>query len=236
VGDDARPRIEVTIAAPVDVVWDALRSKDKIRHWMGWDYDGLDGEIDLIFFTETVEDASARTLALHGGDEVRLESRGEDTRVTLTRAPRGDNPDWDAYYGDVTEGWITFLQQLKFAVERHAGAVRRTLSFVGGNENAVHLIDALNLADIAAGTQFRMNLLGEDVRGEMWFRSDHQLGITVDVWGDGLLIVSSADPTPGKPSGAAMAILSTYDLDDTRLADLDSRWRPWWTDRFPGGE
>jgi hypothetical protein len=236
VGDDARPRIEVTIAAPVDVVWDALRSKDRIRHWMGWDYDGLDGEIDLIFFTETVEDASARTLTLHGGDEVRLESRGEDTRVTLTRAPRGDNPDWDAYYGDVTEGWITFLQQLKFAVERHAGAVRRTLSFVGGNENAVHLIDALNLADIAAGTQFRMNLLGEDVRGEMWFRSDHQLGITVDVWGDGLLIVSSADPTPGKPSGAAMAILSTYDLDDTRLADLDSRWRPWWTDRFPGGE
>lgn len=235
-GDDARPRIEVTIAAPVDVVWDALRSKDRIRHWMGWDYDGLDGEIDLIFFTETVEDASARTLTLHGGDEVRLESRGEDTRVTLTRAPRGDNPDWDAYYGDVTEGWITFLQQLKFAVERHAGAVRRTLSFVGGNENAVHLIDALNLADIAAGTQFRMNLLGEDVRGEMWFRSDHQLGITVDVWGDGLLIVSSADPTPGKPSGAAMAILSTYDLDDTRLADLDSRWRPWWTDRFPGGE
>jgi hypothetical protein len=33
-----------------------------------------------------------------------------------------------------------------------------------------------------------------------------------------------------------MAILSTYHLDDTRLADLDSRWRPWWTERFPGGE
>jgi uncharacterized protein YndB with AHSA1/START domain len=33
--DDTRPRIEVTIAAPVDVVWDALRDKDKIRHWLG---------------------------------------------------------------------------------------------------------------------------------------------------------------------------------------------------------
>jgi len=65
--DDTRPRIEVTIAAPADVVWDALRDKDKIRHWHGWDYDGLDGEIDLIFFTETLQDASARTLRLHGG-------------------------------------------------------------------------------------------------------------------------------------------------------------------------
>jgi hypothetical protein len=33
-----------------------------------------------------------------------------------------------------------------------------------------------------------------------------------------------------------MAILSTYNLDDTRLADLESRWRPWWTARFPSGE
>ena len=234
--DDTRPRIEVTIAAPVDVVWDALRDKDKIRHWLGWDYDGLDDEIDLIFFTETAEDASARTLRLHGGDEFRLEPHGEGTRVTLTRAPRGDNPDWDAYYGDVTEGWITFMHQLKFAVERQPGAVRRTLCFAGGNENAVHLINALNLADLAAGTPFQMNLLGEDVKGEMWYRSDHQLGITVDAWGNGLLIVSSVDPTPSRPKGAAMAILSTYHLDDTHLADLDSRWRPWWTERFPGGE
>src|SRR5215510_1969159 len=120
--DDTRPRIEVTIAAPVEVVSDALRDKDKIRHWFGWDYDGLDGEIDLIFFTETVEDASARTLRLHGGDE------------------------------------------------------------------------------------FRLDLLGEDVTGEMWYRSDHQLGITVDAWGNGLLIVSSVDPAPNKPKGAAMAI------------------------------
>jgi uncharacterized protein YndB with AHSA1/START domain len=65
--DGTRPRIEVTIAAPADVVRDALRDKDKIRHWLGWDYDGLDGEIDLVFFTETAEDPSARTLRLHGG-------------------------------------------------------------------------------------------------------------------------------------------------------------------------
>lgn len=234
--DDTRPRIEVTIAAPAGMVWDALRDKDKIRHWHGWDYDGLDGEIDLIFFTETVEDASAGTLKLHGGDEIRLEPHGDGTRVTLTRAARGDNPDWDAYYGDITEGWITFLHQLRFAVERQPGAVRRTLFFVGANENAVHLIEALNLADIAEGTPFQVNLLGENVKGELWYRSDHQLGITVDTWGNGLLIVSSVDSAPDKPKGAAMAILSTYNLEDSQLANLDSRWRPWWTERFQGVE
>lgn len=234
--DDTRPRIEVTIAAPVDVVWDALRDKNKIRHWLGWEYEGLDGEIDLIFFTETDEDAAARTLKLHGGDEFRLEPHGEGTLVTLTRAARGDNPDWDAYYDDVTEGWITFVHQLRFAVERQPGAVRRTLSFLGGNENAVHLRDALDLPNGAAGTPFRVRLLGEDVTGEVWYRSAHQVGVTVDAWGDGLLVVSSVDPAPGKPKGAAMAILSTYDLDDGRLADLDARWRPWWTERFPGDE
>jgi len=234
--DDARPRIEVAIAAPVDVVWDALRSKDKIRHWMGWGYDGLDGEIDLIFFTDTVADAAARTLTLHGGDEFRLESHGEGTRVTLIRAPRGDNPDWDAYYDDVTEGWITFVHQLKFAVERHSGAVRRTLSFVGGNDNSVNLPDALDLADVVAGAPFRKNLLGQDVGGELWFRSDQQLGISVDAWGDGLLVVSSAEPSPRKTNGAAMAILTTYGLHDSGLAELEARWRSWWTERFPGGE
>ena len=234
--DDTRPQIVVTISAPVDEVWDALRSRDKIRHWMGWEYDGLDGEIDLIFFTDTVEDSSARTLTLHGGDEFRLEPDGAGTRVTLTRAAHGDNPDWDAYYDDITEGWVTFLQQLRFAVERHPDAARRTLSFVGGNDNSVNLPDALDLADVVAGAPFRKNLLGQDVGGELWFRSDQQLGISVDAWGDGLLVVSSAEPSPRKPNGAAMAILTTYGLDDSGLAELEARWRSWWTERFPGGE
>jgi uncharacterized protein YndB with AHSA1/START domain len=230
--DDTRPRIEVTIAAPADAVWDALRNRDKIRHWHGWDDPGLESEIEQIYFTETVEDAAERALKLSGGDEIRLEPDGSNTRITLTRAARGDNPDWDAYYGQITEGWITFLHQLRFAVERRPGAARRTLFYTGGNENAVDLAAALGLTDIGTGASF--DLLGENVRGEPFFRSEHQLGVTVDAWGAGLLIVSSANPTADQPKGAAMAVLSTYGLDDARLAELDSRWRPWWTARFPG--
>lgn len=226
--DEDTPRIEVTIAAPVDAVWHALRDRDTIRHWHGWDYDGLDDEIDLIYFQHVTEDPAARVLGVQGGDLIRLEPDGAGTKVTLTRAPRGADPDWDAYYGDVTEGWITFLQQLRFAVERRPGAVRRTLFLSGTNPSGRSLVAELGLRGDGA-----VELPGERVHGELWYRSDHQLGLAVDGWGGGLLVLSSVGPGDAKPDGAAMAILSTYGLDDTRFAQLGERWTPWWAERFP---
>jgi hypothetical protein len=230
---DSAPRIEVTVAAPVDTVWQGLRDKETIRHWHGWDYEGLDDEIDVIYFTEVDEDSDARTLNLQGGDLIRLEQDGGGTRLTLTRAPRGTNPDWDAYYAEITEGWITFLHQLKFAIERQPGATRRTLFYAGSNESGLDLAGELGLPD---GPTVETSLLGEHVKGEVWFRSEHQVGVTVDAWGDGLLVVSSVGPTEDKPEGAAMAVLSTYGLDDARRAEIKERWSPWWAERFPSDE
>jgi hypothetical protein len=230
---DAASRIEVTVAAPVDTVWQALRDKETIREWHGWDYDGLDDEIDLIYFTDVGEDGDAHTLSVQGGDLVSLAADGSGTRVTLTRAPRGSNPEWDAYYTDITEGWVTFLHQLRFAIERKSGATRQTLYFAGSNESGLDVIDELELP---GGPTVETSLVGEHVKGETWFRSAHQYGVTVDAWGDGLLVVSSLAPSDDKPDGAAMAILSTYGLDDARLAEIRERWTDWWTERFPPDE
>lgn len=230
---DSVPRIEVTVEETADTVWHALRDKEVIRNWHGWDYDGLDDEIDVIYFTEVTEDADARTLDVQGGDLIHVEDAGDVTRVTLTRAPRGTNPDWDAYYAEITEGWITFLHQLKFAVERRPGAIRRTLYLAGSNDSGRDVAAELELPD---GPTIDTALLGEHVKGEVWFRSEHQLGITVDAWGDGLLVVSGTGPTDDKPEGAAMAILSTYGLDDARLAELSERWSSWWASRFPADD
>jgi uncharacterized protein YndB with AHSA1/START domain len=217
------PRIEVTVAAPVDVVWAALRDKNTIRHWHGWEYEGLDDEIDLIYFDHMTEDAEARTLTVQEGDHIRLEPDGDRTRVTLTRAPKGVNPDWDAYYDDITEGWITFLQQLRFAVERRPGVPRRTVFLSGHNKSGRSLAEDLGLP---------AHLTLEDAKTELWYRADHQLGVTVDAWGGGLLVVASTGPTDAKPDGTAMAVLSTYGLSDVELADLTSRWQAWWTERY----
>jgi uncharacterized protein YndB with AHSA1/START domain len=225
------PRIEVTVAAPVDAVWDALRDKDKIRHWHGWEYEGLDSEIDQIFFSEAVE--GDRTLELQaGGDRISLVPRGDHTVVTLTRAPHGSDPEWEAYYDDITEGWTTFLHQLKFALERQPDAVRRTLFFAGYTGSAGDVADELGLTDV--GSPYRATLVGEKVAGELWFRSANQLGVTVDAWGEGLLIVAHTPPSDAKPKGAAMAVLSTYGLDQSTFDDLNSRWTAWWAERYPG--
>jgi hypothetical protein len=224
-------KIVVTVAAPVAAVWDALRNKEKIRHWHGWEYDGpeggLDEEIDLIYFTRAVEDGT--TLRLGNGDEFVVEPVEGGSRVTLTRAPRGADPDWEAYYDDVTEGWITFLHQLRFAVERHSGEPRHTLFFSG--TGAVSPITELGVPAQPAGTAYELDLIGQASKGEIWYASDHQVGLTVDAWGNGLLVLSHIPPGDQKLDGATMAILSLY--GDTDRDEVEARWRAWGRERYP---
>ncbi|WP_432946921.1 SRPBCC family protein [Kribbella sp. CA-253562] len=225
------PKIVVTVAAPVEAVWDALRDKDKIRHWHGWEYEGteggLDQEIDLIYFTHVTEDdAAARVLEIQGGDRFEVEPVEGGARITLTRAPHGDNPDWEAYYDDITEGWTTFLQQLRFALEHHPDEPRRTLFYSGTGA------DQFKLPDLPAGTPYDVDLLGERATGKVWFVSEHQRGLTVDSWGNGLLVLSHVGPNEQKPDGAAMAVLSLYGVDDATRDAIDQRWKAWWTAHY----
>ena len=41
-------RVEVTVDAPRDEVWRELTEPEQIKHWFGWQYDGLDDEIKWI--------------------------------------------------------------------------------------------------------------------------------------------------------------------------------------------
>ncbi|WP_327640882.1 SRPBCC domain-containing protein [Kribbella sp. NBC_00482] len=228
--NDDRPQIVVTVAAPVQAVWEALRDKDKIRHWHGWEYEGTSGgleeEIDLIYFTEAAEDGA--TLTLGGGDRFVVEPVDGGSRITLTRAPHGANPDWEAYYDDVTEGWTTFLNQLRFALEHHPGEARRTLFYAGSG--ASPLAGELGVDVRSAGTPYELDMIGEQAKGQVWYTSEHQIGLTVDAWGNGLLVLSHIPPGGSKPNGAAMAILSLYgDIDRDAI---DHRWKAWWESRY----
>ena len=227
------PQIEVTIAAPPDAVWAALRDKERIRHWHGWEDDSLDAEIDLIYFDHVkTEDAAAGVLDIQGGDLFELHPDGDGTRVVLTRAAHSDDPEWDAYYDDVTEGWITFLHQLRFALERHPGEPRRTVFLSGELGTSALPAEALGLTGFAEGASYDAELAGESVHGAVWFVSEHQLGVTVDEWGDGLLVISGIEPSEAKPKGAAMAVLTSYGLDQPAYDALANRWTEWWQPRY----
>ncbi|GAA1614793.1 hypothetical protein GCM10009789_81130 [Kribbella sancticallisti] len=232
---DETPVIVVTVAAPVEAVWDAMRDKEKIKHWHGWEFDGLDAEIDLIYFTAFTEDSGTHTLEIQGGDRFVVEPHEGGSRITLTRAPHADDPEWDAYYDDITEGWITFIQQLRFALERHPGEPRRTLFYAGAGDRSTGPAELLGLT-AAVGSAYEADLCGEAATGRVWFRSDNQVGVSVDQWGDGLLVLSHVGATEKKPNGAAMAVLTLYGVDDAARESIDKRWSDWWSPRYPSTE
>ena len=161
--------VEVTVAAPVDVVWHALRDSAEIRRWFGWDYDGIDEEIDQIFLSDIVtESEEERWMDTGGGGRFELAERGEETVVRVTR-PAPAEGTWDGVYDDVNEGWLAFVQQLRFLLERHPGEDRRAFSTTHPDPRA-----ALAL-----------------VEGEDWYRSRHQHAVTFD--GGAALLIAMRD-------------------------------------------
>jgi hypothetical protein len=144
---DDRLLCDLTIATPRATVWRALREPAEVRRWHGWEYDGIEDEIREIYVdgARVVEDE--RVLELPPGTRVELEHRdGDGTGLRVTRA--GGEP------GDaIDEGWVAFFAQLRFFLERHPGADRRT----------------------------GLRGPGDPPAGEEWFRSaGGQVGVVVD--------------------------------------------------------
>jgi len=97
---------EIVIAAPADTVWHALRDRAEVRRWFGWDYDGIDAEIDIIFFGDAAVDDEGHTLDFGPYGRLALEDQGEKTIVRFVRAAPADKDSWDGIYDDVNEGWL----------------------------------------------------------------------------------------------------------------------------------
>ena len=186
---------ELTLPAGPDVVWRHLREPALIKRWFGWDYDGLDGEIDVIFVEGAVADEEARTLTFGYGDRFELDGS------TLCVFHEGPEEGFD----DIGEGWISFVQQLRFALARHPG-----------EERATHYLSADEPKPVIAAL--------EAMGGEVWFRSEHQIGVVVAGLSDGLLVAME------KPGAAAHLTLSAYG-DATRELPLHTaRWDGWWAE------
>lgn len=237
---DYDPLIEVTLPAPVDVVWDHLRDPAKIRRWFGWEYEGLDDEIAFIFQGPPEDspielppdagldvDDAARTITWrYGGEQVdhlRLTAEGDGTRLRMTRTVPPEA--WDGVFDDLAEGWRIFVQQLRFAFTHHPGEERRTVwiaSPVTG-PGAGDVTATLGLGDLGGPGAAWRGAVGPDTgcSGTVWHRLPGQVGVVVDQWGPGLLVATWPRDTAG-------VTLATYGLADTEVDDLAARWRSWW--------
>lgn len=245
--------IQVTVGAPIETVWSFLREPDLIQRWHGWVADGLDSEIDYIYRTHARETERPYVLEMDrgsdgswvdAGDRFEL-TESEDpeadgavggggvvTIVRIIRGARGPEEMWDAWYEDITEGWTSFLNQLRFTVELHPEALRRTIFLSADGHGLPSVRAALGLSGVLPGQPYEAVISPElELLGHGWFVSDNQVGATVGTWGPGLVI--AADRPDGGSYKGVMAIVTTYGQDDADFTRTVREWQNWWTARYP---
>ncbi|MBN8528300.1 MAG: hypothetical protein J0M36_03575 [Caulobacterales bacterium] len=224
--------VEVTVPASYAQVWTAMRDREALANWFGWDADSLADEIEFIFFTHAVIDEEKGVIDFTGlNDRYEVVADGDRTIVRMVRSRPADS--WSDVFDGMVEGWISFTWQLAFALGRHAGQQRRTLFLSGPprQDGLGRLLLGLDAAG-APGEPWSGPLGPEEAAGQVWFVARHQTGVTVDSWGDGLLVAVDEPPTEKKPNGFTMLTLTAYGLSDAAFADLEARWKAWWDARF----
>jgi uncharacterized protein YndB with AHSA1/START domain len=237
-----RVLVEIVVAAPIDAVWRALREPEQIRHWFGWEYPGLKEEVDWIVAALQSGEAGGPRRELRVAelpDRYVLEAAdASHTIVRVVRSAPVTDATWRGIYDDTLEGWLTFTQQLRFLLERHDGATRRTL-FLNGRATAAGRpvpVEALGLEALAVvpvGERYDAVLpWGERIDGDVWYRAPYQLGITIDGYADGLVAISTRPRTEKSPHGGGAVLLNTYGLDDGRFDQIRGRWATWWKEEY----
>jgi uncharacterized protein YndB with AHSA1/START domain len=230
-----RVLVEVLVAAPIDTVWKALRDPKEICRWFGWDYPDLAKDVEMMF-GGMIEDVANRTLSSkHFPDRFALEDAGSHTVVRIIRSAPVTDGGWQGIYDDVHDGWIMFLQQLKFTLERHAGEERRTIHLNGRAKDAatplpVAALGFGRLAAVPTGERYEIDTpTGDTLSGVVYYRSADQLGLTVDQCGNGLLIVTTRPRTAKSPFGGGQIVITTYGMHEAAFKAGHQRWADWWT-------
>jgi hypothetical protein len=233
-----RVLVEILVAAPIDVVWRALRDPQEIQRWFGWDYEGLADEIKFIFGRAEATDADYTLSAPGMPDRYVLEPNGSHTIVRLIRSAPVTDQSWNGIYDDIVEGWLTFTQQLRFMLERHAGTDRRSLYLSGRAKAAgvalpAEALGLLSLMSVPVGGRYTITMdVGDGLEGDVWFRSAYQIGLTADGYGDGLIIIGTRPMTNASPHGGGFALITTYGFDTPTFAGMHDRWSAWWHKRY----
>jgi uncharacterized protein YndB with AHSA1/START domain len=201
---ETRPyRVEVAVRAPREAVWRALTEPEQIRRWFGWDYDGLEAEIQFIFVEHAERLPPDRVRFADGTappQEIALEPDGERTRVSVT-GPGADG------YDAIEEGWRTFFEQLRHQLERHPGEDRRTLRLTG-EAVAADVVAALDAA----------------VPGQAWRSGAYQWLKATPEHDDALVSVTAEAPIEDGDRGPVALTLVTFGLDDAAFAAAREEW------------
>jgi hypothetical protein len=82
---------------------------------------------------------------------------------------------------------------------------------------------------------------GEEISGKVWYRTSHQVGLTVHGYaehGEGLLVVADhpAIKDVRAEGEGSLVIASTYDLGAGKVDAIRSAWDTWRSRNYPDSE
>ncbi|MQA84871.1 MAG: activator of HSP90 ATPase [Streptosporangiales bacterium] len=199
--------VEVTVRTPLDAVWRALTEPDQIRHWFGWDYDGIDAEIRNIF-VENARQFPPDRIVLEDGQRIELQSDGPQTVVRVVMPGPLADAEWEDLYDGMEEGWRTFFEQLRFRLERHPAEARRTV-YLSGTASGPRVLAAVEAA-----------------AKETWHESRYQRMVVAR---DGNLVGFAAEQSlDAEEAGPASVTVTTYGLDEGSFAAVREEWATRW--------
>jgi hypothetical protein len=194
--------VELSIRAGRDEVWGAVTQPPVLHQWFGWDYEGIEAEIQHIFVDEATLRAPEQ---MSWADGSYLEVRGDDDTSTVRAVREGPAQTDPDEYDAIEEGWKSFLVQLRFLIEEKPAGRRRTLYLTGETTGR----QVLELID-----------------GE-WSRVGSRVAWVVGP--DGHLVVASANlPLDNPDAGGMQVVVSTYGLDDEAFTAVREEWTKRW--------
>ncbi len=237
----ANNELSVHINADAEQVWRMLREPAGIAQWHGWESDSLSDEIAEIYYAKVSEGTDHLSLRLDMGDVFTLTPKADGTVLTMTRGRA--TGEWAPYDSDITAGWAIFIQQLRFALERHPHGTRHTIFADGMTASSRSLWETVGIDTgwlPEAGGDYELTLsTGAALQGKVWYRSETQLGLTVHSYaehGDGLLVLAEQAPLAGiRPAKGAQVIASTYDLGAAALEEISEQWDAFMEQHYPEG-
>lgn len=243
--------LEVTVNAPVEVVWNALADPEKLANWFPLRASGGSGKGATVSiswdpsteWTTTIDewvpnkhlrwvDPPAAEGLPPSAIDFRLESKGGRTIVRLVHSGFGASADWDDMYDATVGGWTYFLYNLQHYLEHHPNVSRNMVWTRRPTTKSPSEIWERLLGDdgfgiqpgpdaIASGQSYRIDSLGEPVTG------------TVRMFNAPKHFAGTADSLedgllfvecePGSDKRHVGIWLSTYGLTDDRVGGLQTR-------------
>lgn len=170
--------------APPATVWQHLREPELLRRWFGWHGPEFEDEISGLSGGFSAVEREGRAVTI-GDHRMVLHEVDAGTELRVSRVGESDE------HGiEIDEGWLTFLQQLRYVITVQPAGARHTFMIPGAPATDVPWAH------------------------EVWARSTHQRTVLVPAWGQ--VQVSTIHPAAGGP--AERVVVNGYGRTDDEAA------------------